>query len=87
MLCTALARPVKSEALKSAQPRVTSGDNFRLNSASTFRPSGAMQVNNHCLCASLSWILRNSSGVSKGIDKPVVQSGRDFPYIRVGGGQ
>ena len=33
------------------------------------------------------WTLRNSSGVSKGIDKPVVQSGRDFPYIRVGGGQ
>ena len=36
---------------------------------------------------SLSWTLRNSSGVSKGIDKSVVQSGRDFPYIRVGGGQ
>ena len=35
----------------------------------------------------LAWTLRNSSGVSKGIDKPVVQSGRDFPYIRVGGGQ
>ena len=35
----------------------------------------------------LSWTLRNSSGVSKGIDKSVVQSGRDFPYIRVGGGQ
>ena len=34
-----------------------------------------------------SWTLRNSSGVSEGIDKPVVQSGRDFPYIRVGGGQ
>ena len=34
-----------------------------------------------------SWTLRNSSGVSKGIDKSVVQSGRDFPYIRVGGGQ
>ena len=33
------------------------------------------------------WTLRNSSGVSKGIDKSVVQSGRDFPYIRVGGGQ
>ena len=33
------------------------------------------------------WTLRNSSGVSKGIDKPVVQSGRDFPYIKVGGGQ
>ena len=31
--------------------------------------------------------LRNSSGVGKGIDKSVVQSGRDFPYIRVGGGQ
>ena len=29
----------------------------------------------------------HSSGVSKGIDKPVVQSGRDFPYIGVGGGQ
>ena len=35
----------------------------------------------------ISWTLRISSGVSKGIDKPVVQSGRDFPYIRVGGGQ
>ena len=35
----------------------------------------------------LSWTLRISSGVSKGIDKSVVQSGRDFPYIRVGGGQ
>ena len=35
----------------------------------------------------LIWTLRNSSGVSKGIDKSVVQSGRDFPYIRVGGGQ
>ena len=35
----------------------------------------------------IGWTLRNSSGVSKGIDKPVVQSGRDFPYIRVGGGQ
>ena len=35
----------------------------------------------------LPWTLRNSSGVSKGIDKSVVQSGRDFPYIRVGGGQ
>ena len=35
----------------------------------------------------LNWTLRNSSGVSKGIDKSVVQSGRDFPYIRVGGGQ
>ena len=35
----------------------------------------------------LGWTLRNSSGVSKGIDKSVVQSGRDFPYIRVGGGQ
>ena len=35
----------------------------------------------------LGWTLRNSSGVSEGIDKPVVQSGRDFPYIRVGGGQ
>ena len=34
-----------------------------------------------------SWTLRNSRGVSEGIDKPVVQSGRDFPYIRVGGGQ
>ena len=34
-----------------------------------------------------SWTLRISSGVSKGIDKSVVQSGRDFPYIRVGGGQ
>ena len=34
-----------------------------------------------------SWTLRNSSGVSKGIDKSVVQSGWDFPYIRVGGGQ
>ena len=34
-----------------------------------------------------SWTLRNSSGISKGIDKPVVQGGRDFPYIRVGGGQ
>ena len=34
-----------------------------------------------------SWTLRNSSGVGKGIDKSVVQSGRDFPYIRVGGGQ
>ena len=33
------------------------------------------------------WTLRISSGVSKGIDKSVVQSGRDFPYIRVGGGQ
>ena len=33
------------------------------------------------------WTLRNSSGVGKGIDKSVVQSGRDFPYIRVGGGQ
>ena len=33
------------------------------------------------------WTLRNSSGISKGIDKSVVQSGRDFPYIRVGGGQ
>ena len=39
------------------------------------------------LLTSLSWTLRNSSGVSEGIDKPVVQSGRDFPYIRVGGGQ
>ena len=37
--------------------------------------------------ALLRWTLRNSSGVSKGIDKSVVQSGRDFPYIRVGGGQ
>ena len=37
--------------------------------------------------AYFAWTLRNSSGVSKGIDKPVVQSGRDFPYIRVGGGQ
>ena len=35
----------------------------------------------------LHWTLRISSGVSKGIDKSVVQSGRDFPYIRVGGGQ
>ena len=35
----------------------------------------------------LVWTLRISSGVSKGIDKSVVQSGRDFPYIRVGGGQ
>ena len=35
----------------------------------------------------LLWTLRNSSGVGKGIDKSVVQSGRDFPYIRVGGGQ
>ena len=35
----------------------------------------------------LPWTLRNSSGVGKGIDKSVVQSGRDFPYIRVGGGQ
>ena len=35
----------------------------------------------------LCWTLRNSRGVSEGIDKPVVQSGRDFPYIRVGGGQ
>ena len=35
----------------------------------------------------LVWTLRNSSGVGKGIDKSVVQSGRDFPYIRVGGGQ
>ena len=35
----------------------------------------------------LNWTLRISSGVSKGIDKSVVQSGRDFPYIRVGGGQ
>ena len=35
----------------------------------------------------LAWTLRNSSGVGKGIDKSVVQSGRDFPYIRVGGGQ
>ena len=35
----------------------------------------------------LGWTLRNSSGVGKGIDKSVVQSGRDFPYIRVGGGQ
>ena len=35
----------------------------------------------------LGWTLRISSGVSKGIDKSVVQSGRDFPYIRVGGGQ
>ena len=35
----------------------------------------------------LIWTLRISSGVSKGIDKSVVQSGRDFPYIRVGGGQ
>ena len=37
--------------------------------------------------SALDWTLRNSSGVSEGIDKPVVQSGRDFPYIRVGGGQ
>ena len=35
----------------------------------------------------LHWTLRNSSGVGKGIDKSVVHSGRDFPYIRVGGGQ
>ena len=35
----------------------------------------------------LAWTLRNSSGVGKGIDKSVVQGGRDFPYIRVGGGQ
>ena len=35
----------------------------------------------------LAWTLRISSGVSKGIDKSVVQGGRDFPYIRVGGGQ
>ena len=34
-----------------------------------------------------SWALHISSGVSKGIDKSVVQGGRDFPYIRVGGGQ
>ena len=39
----------------------------------------------NCRCSQ--WTLRNSSGVSKGIDKPVIQSGRDFPYIRVGGGQ
>ena len=35
----------------------------------------------------IAWTLRNSSGVGKGIGKSVVQSGRDFPYIRVGGGQ
>ena len=35
----------------------------------------------------ISWTLRISSGVSKGIYQSVVQSGRDFPYIRVGGGQ
>ena len=35
----------------------------------------------------LCWALHISSGVSKGIDKSVVQGGRDFPYIRVGGGQ
>ena len=39
------------------------------------------------LGGSLHWTLRISSGVSKGIDKSVVQGGRDFPYIRVGGGQ
>ena len=38
-------------------------------------------------CQVFTWTLRISSGVSKGIDKSVVQSGRDFPYIRVGGGQ
>ena len=35
----------------------------------------------------LSWALHISSGVGKRIDKSVVQGGRDFPYIRVGGGQ
>ena len=35
----------------------------------------------------LGWTLRISSGVSEGIYESVVQSGRDFPYIRVGGGQ
>ena len=37
--------------------------------------------------STLGWTLRISSGVSKGIYESVVQSGRDFPYIRVGGGQ
>ena len=36
---------------------------------------------------SVAWTLRISSGVSKGIYESVVQSGRDFPYIGVGGGQ
>ena len=46
----------------------------------------ALRLNFHEI-QNLSWTLRISSGVSKGIDKSVVQSGRDFPYIRVGGGQ
>ena len=39
------------------------------------------------LVHSLSWTLHISSRVSKRIYQSVVQSGRDFPYIRVGGGQ
>ena len=35
----------------------------------------------------LGWTLHISSRVSKRIYQSVVQSGRDFPYIRVGGGQ
>ena len=35
----------------------------------------------------LSWALHISSRVGKRIYQSVVQGGRDFPYIRVGGGQ
>ena len=45
------------------------------------------RANNDLVAYQLRWTLRNSGGVSKGIDKPVIQSGRDFPYIRVGSGQ
>ena len=32
-----------------------------------------------------SWTLRNSSGVSEGIDHSVIQSSGEFPYIGVAG--
>ena len=35
-------------------------------------------------CAFPSWTFRISSGVSKGIDKSVVQSDWEFPYVGVG---